>query len=102
MTIPDSDTAADTHFAVAEQSIAVLRKRDGTEMSVTVAAPSDFVRNDLDTVDMNVEVDLDATQVSELVGKNWKNDDVTKDMMSLCADDAASKAARDGTNGQRF
>ena len=71
MTIPDTDTAVDACFAVVEQSIAVQRKRDGTEMSVTGAAPCDFVRNDLDTGDLNVRVDLDATQVSEPAGK-WK------------------------------
>ena len=57
------------------------------------AAPSDFARNDLDTEDMNVEVDLDVTQVAEPAGKKWKKDGVTKDMMSLCVDDAALKAA---------
>ena len=30
-----------------------------------------------------------------LRGKRWKKDDVTKDVLSLCADDAASKAARE-------
>ena len=38
VTIHDTDIAADTFFAVAGQSIAVLGKRDGTEMSVTGAA----------------------------------------------------------------
>ena len=44
---------------------------------------------------MNVEMDLDATQISGPPRKNGKNHDVTKDMMSLCADDAASVAARE-------
>ena len=46
---------------------------------------------------MNEEVNLNATQVSEPAGKKKieKKDDVTKDMMSLCADDAASRAARE-------
>ena len=38
VTILDTGTAADS-FAVAEESIAVLRKRDGTEMSEVVVAP---------------------------------------------------------------
>ena len=59
-------------------------------MFVTGAVPSDLVRIDLDTGDMNVDVDLDATQVWELAGEVTKNNDVAKDMLSLCADDAAT------------
>ena len=48
VTVPDTDTASDNHFAVAEQSIAALqRKRYGTEMSVTGAVPGTPARNDL-------------------------------------------------------
>ena len=43
---------------------------------------------------MNVKVVLDETQVEELAGEKWKQHDVTKDMLSLCADDAANTAAR--------
>ena len=70
VTIPDTDTASD-HFSVAEQCIAtLLRKRDGTETSVTGAVASASARNDLDTVDMNAEVDPDETQTAvEPVGK---------------------------------
>ena len=39
-------------------------------MPVTGTAPSDLDRNDLDTGDMNVEVDLDATQVAAPSGKH--------------------------------
>ena len=55
VTIPDTGTAADTFFAVAEESIAALRKRDGTRSEPSASA-------------MNVEVDLDATQVAKPVG----------------------------------
>ena len=44
---------------------------------------------------MNVEVDLDETQVCELAGKKWKQDDVAKDTLTSCADEAASKAAKE-------
>ena len=95
MKITDTDTATDTYFAVPEQSIAVLRKRHGTEMCVAGAVPSDLVRNDLDTGHMNVEMDLDATQISGPTRKYGKKDDVTKDMISLRADVAASEAVRE-------
>ena len=49
---------------MAEQSIAVPRKRDGTEMSVTGAA--------LKGRSVNEEVNLNATQVSEPAGQKLK------------------------------
>ena len=79
VTIPDTDTVLDSAYEKASGSLAALlqpRKRDGTEMSVSGVAPSDLVRSNLDTVDMSVEVDLDATQVAEPAGKKWKKDDV--------------------------
>ena len=78
VTIPDTDTTTDTCFAVAEQSVDVLRKRHGAEMRVAGAVPSDLVRNDLETGYMNVEVNLDATQMSGPPRKNGQNHDVTK------------------------
>ena len=53
MTVPDTDTISDHHFAMEDQSIAVLRKRDGAEISVAGAAPSDLARSGLVTVDIN-------------------------------------------------
>ena len=44
---------------------------------------------------MNVEVDLNETQMCEPAGKKWKQDDVAKDMLTSCADEAASKAAKE-------
>ena len=68
---------------MAEQSIAVLRKRDGTEMSVTGAASCAHVRDDLGIFDMNVEVDLDETQAGvEPAGKKRKEDEVSKELVA--------------------
>ena len=44
---------------------------------------------------MQVEVDLDDTQVSEVGGKRWKHDDVAQEMLAACAEDAASKATKE-------
>ena len=61
-------------------------------MSDVVVAPCSPTRSEPGASAMNVEVDLHETQVAEPAGKMEK-DDVTKDMLSLCADDAASKEA---------
>ena len=61
VTIPDTGTAADTFFAVAEERIAMLRKRDGTEMYEVVVVPCSPTRSEPSA--MNVEV-------AESVGKN--------------------------------
>ena len=42
-----------------------------------------------------MEVVLDDTQVLELGGKRWKQDEDAKEMLTSCADDAASKAAKE-------
>ena len=44
---------------------------------------------------MNVEVDLDETEVPEPAGKKVEKGRLSLDVLSLCADDAASKAARE-------
>ena len=82
VTIPDTGTAVDTFFAIAEESIAILRKRDGTQMSEVAVAPCTPTRSEPSASEMNVEVGLDETQVFEPAGKKWKQDDVAKDMLT--------------------
>ena len=55
---------------------------------------------ELETMNVELDLDLHVTQVVEPVGK--KEDDVTKHMMSLCADDAATRGSQgsDGTDGR--
>ena len=49
---------------------------------------------ELDTTNVDLDPDLDVTQAVE-TGKKRKEYDVTKEMMSFCADDAAKKAVRE-------
>ena len=44
-------------------------------------------------LDVELDPDLDDTQVCQPVGKKWKQDDSAKDMMTSCVEEAASKAA---------
>ena len=55
VTIPDTGTAADTLFFVAEDRKATLRKRDSTEMSEAVVAPCTPTRSEPNEIAMNVE-----------------------------------------------
>ena len=62
-TVPYTDTVSDNDFVVAEKSIAaLLRKRDGTEMSEAEVAARTLTRNDLGTHAMNGDADVDETQ----------------------------------------
>ena len=77
------------------KNIAILRKRDGAEMAETVLVVCSPTRSEHHGDTMHVEMDLDDTQVSELGGKRWKQDDVAKEMLASCAEDAASKATKE-------
>ena len=89
------DCPSDGDRTVAEESIAILRKRHGTEMADAVVASCSPARSEPNESAMHVEVDFDETQVFELGGKRWKQDDVAKEMLTSFAEDAASKAAGD-------
>ena len=74
---------------MAEESIAILRDRDGVEMAEAAVAACSPTRSD-------------PKESAMFGGNRWKQDDVAKDMLTSCADDAASKAAKekDGINGE--
>ena len=86
--ITSSDPISETTPVVP----AALRKRDGLEMDNTALAICSPRVNDPAGETMQVDVDfdnLDNTQVSEPDGKRWKRDDVAKDMLLSCAEEAA-------------
>ena len=64
-------------------------------MSEVVVALCTATRCEPNGSAMIVEVDPDETQIGGPMGKKWKQDDVAKDMMTSCADEAASKAAKE-------
>ena len=75
LTVPDTGTATDIFFTVAEESIAV----EMAEVAVAACFPT---RSDPDERALYVEVDLDDTQVFEPGGNRWKQDDVAKEMLT--------------------
>ena len=52
-------------------------------------------RSDPNGDTMQVEVDLDDTQVFNSDGKWWKQDNVAKEILASCAEDAASKDTKE-------
>ena len=85
----------DIFYSVAEESIAMLRKRDGEEMADTTLAVCSATRSAPEGDPMQVGEDLDNTQVSDPGGMRWKRDYVAKEMLASCAEDAASKATKE-------
>ena len=63
----------------------LVLKLDHSPLSLTtIAGGSMHVEDDLG--------DLDDTQVTELGRKRWKEDNVAKEMLTRCAEDAAGRA----------
>ena len=92
MTIPDA-TAADALFAVAEESVAILRKRDGTEMTEVFVARCNPTWSEPNENAMIVAVGLEETQVREPAGEKVE---AGRTSLISSADEAASKAAEEG------
>ena len=90
VTIPETGTVADFFFRAAEASIAILRKRDSAEMAETTLAVCSPTRSEPEGDTMQVE-----EEVTEPGGKRQKRDDVAKEMLASCAEDAANKATKE-------